>query len=136
MSTIVTPLSQRCRLCRRDLPLDAEHFNRHARRASGFREVCRECRNRTRRESARERYGRAERTVILAIARNIRAGRFPARHEELYQRAVGYFGGTQGLADAMWNALQAAPPGSQQGVSILNAIWALMLECDQRRWWW
>src|SRR5690606_509281 len=66
--------------------------------------------------------------VILAIARNIRAGRYPAGHEELYRRAMAYFGGPPGLAQAMWNALQAAPEGSQQGVSILTAISTLMVE--------
>lgn len=131
MSTIITARSQRCRICWRNLPLDAEHFNRHVRHANGFREVCRECRNRTRRENARERYGRAERTVILAIARSIRAGRFPAGYEELYRHAMSYFGGPRGLVQAMWKAAQAAPAGSQQTVSLLTAFWSLLLECSR-----
>jgi hypothetical protein len=47
----MTPQTKRCTgRCGRTLPLDAEHFNRHARSSGGFHSRCKECRAADRRD--------------------------------------------------------------------------------------
>lgn len=124
---------QQCRVCRRELPLDAEHFHRHARHKNGFREVCKECRQQLRKKGRREAYGRAEKTLLLKLAQQIRAGRDCPEHSLIMYCLSRYFGGSPGIAAAMYSQYQAAPEGSQLRLSVLSTLYSLIVADDRRR---
>lgn len=65
----MTPQTKRCTgRCGRTLPLDAEHFHRHARSGDGFRARCRECVAADRRDEALvARLGRSDVTTVAAV---------------------------------------------------------------------
>lgn len=61
----MTPLKRCTGHCDRTLPLDAEHFHRHARSGDGFRARCHECTAADRRDEALvARLGRSDVTTV------------------------------------------------------------------------
>jgi hypothetical protein len=124
--------TRQCRSCHERLPLDAEHFHRHAGHKDGFREVCKECRQRLRKDGRREAYGKAEKTLLLKLAQQIRAGRDSPEHGLLLYCLNQYFGGMAGVARAMTVQYDAAVPGSQTKLSVLNTLYSLIIANDRR----
>jgi hypothetical protein len=132
MTPVETELiAQRCRRCRRDLPLTAEYFNRHSWHKSGFREVCRECRNRVRRKKGRERYGRAEKTLLLRMARDVLVGRCSAGHLEVYRVLASNLGGADGIAAALAQLVSSPKTKPRTAVTILNSVVAMSVRLEE-----
>jgi hypothetical protein len=129
----VPPTQRRCKKCRRDLPLNAEHFHRHARHKFGFREICRECRRAARQNARREAYGKAEKTLVLKYARDIRAGANLPSHERLHYVLSQYLGGTEGIASSFAHHLQVAKPGSRLAVALIRTVVDMIVAEERRR---
>lgn len=102
------PNSRQCRVCRRDLPLDAEHFHRHRHYPGGFRWICRPCRSKKRKEDSRERCLKATKTLLLKMARDIVAGRFTGDHVDVIGFLSSMLGGAKGVAKGL-HALVVCP---------------------------
>lgn len=131
--TTAGPDTCECRRCRCILPLDAEHFHRHARHKRGFREICKSCRSRARKHSRREQFGCAERTLILKYARDIRAGANMPSHEQLHYVLSQYLGGTEGIAMSFVRHFHEAKPGSRLAVALIQTIVNLTVQQDELR---
>ncbi len=132
MITPPLPPTRHCTVCHRDLPLDAEHFHRHVRHRDGFREVCKECRSRNRKSARLERYGKAEKSLLLKFGQNVRAGRDSPQHGQILYVLCQYFGGAAGIGAAMAAQFDAARPGCRQRLSILDTITALTVANGRR----
>jgi hypothetical protein len=129
----LVPATRICRRCRRDLPLDPEHFHRHARHKHGFREVCKSCRSWTRKNARRETYGKAEKTLVLRYARDIRAGANLPSHERLHYVLSQYLGGTEGIASSFAHHLEVAKPGSRLAVALLRTVIDMTVAEERKR---
>lgn len=127
------PARRCCTNCRRELPLNAEHFHRHVRYSNGFRAVRKECRSRARKNARREQYGCAERTLIVKYARDIRAGVDLPSHEQLHYVLSQYLGGTEGIARSFAHHLQEAKPGCRTAVALIRTIVDLAVQEERRR---
>jgi hypothetical protein len=127
------PATRTCRHCRRDLPLDAAHFHRHVRHPHGFRPICRECRSKARKNLLREQYGKAEKTLVLKYARDIRAGANLPSHERLHYVLGQYLGGTEGIASSFAHHLQVAKPGSRLAVALIRTVVDMTVAEEQKR---
>lgn len=127
------PSTRHCRHCRRELPLDGAHFHRHVRHKHGFREICRECRSRARKNSRRELYGNAARTLILKYARDIRAGVNIPSHEQLHYVLSQYLGGPEGLAREFHRQFTEAKPGCRLAVALIQTMVELSVQEEQLR---
>ncbi|MDZ4784229.1 MAG: hypothetical protein SGJ19_28610 [Planctomycetia bacterium] len=125
--------TRQCRNCGYQLPLDAQHFHRHSGHRDGFREVCKECRQQLRKDGRQEAYGRAEKTLLLKLAQQIRAGRDCPEHGRLLYCLNQYFGGAPGIAQAMAAQYHAASTSSRTKVSMLCTMYALTIANDRRR---
>jgi hypothetical protein len=129
----LVPATRLCRQCRRDLPLDTEHFHRHSHHKHGFREVCRDCRREARQNARREAYGKAEKTLVLKYARDIRAGANLPSHERLHYVLSQYLGGTEGIASSFAHHLQVAKPGSRLAVALIRTVVDMIVAEERRR---
>lgn len=122
---------RRCTNCRRELPLDAEHFHRHVRHKHGFRETCKECRSQARKNARQEQYGKAEKTLVLKYATNIRAGVDLPSHEQLHRVLSQYLGGVDGIGRAFYRQFEEAKAGSRLAVALIRTIVELSVQQEQ-----
>jgi hypothetical protein len=133
MATSIEVVTRKCRVCYHEWPLDPEHFHRHARQRDGFRMICKGCRGRFRKEERQERYGRAEKSLLLQLAQDIRAGRRHPGHAAILRILSQRLGGARGIAEALHCHYEAAKPGSRQAVAILGAIMTMTTAVEEAR---
>jgi hypothetical protein len=125
MEVMKQVVSHRCRPCRRDLPLTAEYFHRHSGHKSGFREICRECRSQRRKQRLGERYGRAEKTLLLRLARDVLNGRCSEGHMQVYAVLSNILGGADGIARGLAQLTSSPATKPRTAVTIYNSILSL-----------
>lgn len=129
--SITTPPTLQCRHCRRDLPLNGEHFHRHAGRRLGFRETCRECRNQQRQLDRRERYARAQKTALLKLSRDIKAGRCSADSLEVMSILSSNLGGAEGVGAALAELVKSPKATPRTAFTVLSSVMAMSERVEQ-----
>lgn len=93
--------------------------------------VCKSCRSEVRRDGRKERYARAEKTLLLQIAQNIRTGQRHPGHATLYRLLSNFLGGSRGIAESFHLHYKASMPGSRQAVALLGTLLRLGFEYDE-----
>jgi hypothetical protein len=118
---------QQCRgPCQTELPLDEEHWDRDASRASGFRAYCKGCRAEARKLKRQmtvdQRVQLLDKAAMREIGRMANGGTDIPHAAELFQAIVRLMGGVQGVSKHYVSNMLSAPAGSQTRERMLTQV--------------
>lgn len=112
--------------CGRELPQSADFFDRDSGRQSGFKGVCKECRAADRQmaklDEMSDKLGKLDDLLSTTLEHADVGGTNVPHIAQIYEEAMGLFGGVKGFALHLLGTYIAAKPGGQTRERILSNL--------------
>lgn len=132
--------SQVCGACERSYPLTSKFWHRDSDSETGYRVVCKQCRQTLATTAAADRLNSTlsdiERRALDTLGRlsskeHFENGSAIPHLNELYESMISAFGGADGLGMHLMATFLASKPGSKQRVQILQSLLRVSERCTE-----